>query len=73
MQLRWLVRKYPKPTVEEVKELYNEGGMSLSQCYNSLKKPDERILQILVHMNCPDRGLGNYWVDAPVVEEMVDE
>jgi hypothetical protein len=28
-----------------------------------------KVLQMLVLMNCPERGHGEYWVDVPVVEE----
>lgn len=74
MKLRWLVRKYPKPTKGEVKELYNEGCMPLSRCYSVLKKPDEKVLQVFI----PDEFWCNIdnagtWVDVPIVEEMVDD
>lgn len=65
MQLRWLIK-----SAHEID--YASDSLQLIQSklwYNQ----NNKVLQMLVHINCPERGLGNYWVDIPVVEEMVDD
>lgn len=67
MKLRWLVKKYPQPTVDEVKALRERTGEGMMWCKKQLSKPDEKVLQLCV---------GEYtleWVDVPTVEVFINE
>lgn len=61
MQLRWLVKRYPKASTEEVKKLMKETGKGVEWCKRQLNKPDERILQGLTYFE--------EWLTIPTVVE----
>ena len=75
MKLRWLIRKYPKPTMEECEALLEQDGSicTLGQAYGKLKKTDEKVLQVQNHYINQDNGeVVDIWVDIHVFVEEVE-
>jgi hypothetical protein len=72
MKIRWLIKKYPNPTFEEVCKYRDEHACGVEAAKKALKKPNEKVLQVLVTMNHPGKGFGDYWVDVPVEEIVVN-
>lgn len=72
MRLRWLVRKYPKASIDEVKDLRDRTGQGIEWCKKQLNKPDETFLQVYVpYCNVAGKAI---WVDVPIeIEEIPNE
>ena len=70
MQLRWLIKKYPKASVQEIKEYRDKTGCGIVEAKKILNRPDERVLQYRKPIIID--GIETYWSvdweDVPVVE-----
>lgn len=74
MKLRWLVKKYPQPTVEDKVKAIREAKAGGREYIPLVSRPDEKILQVLDYdlFNSEEREYG-LWVDVPVVVSYVYE
>lgn len=64
MELRWLVKQYPKPSVAQVREYRDQNCMGMVEAKNALLRRDVKSLQY--------RDSSTEWVDVPTVYEPGD-
>lgn len=74
MKFRWLIKKYPEGTCEEIDHIYGEDGICCGTIKRRIKKPSTRELQYFVP---PIKGSGafleeGYWITVPEVIEEVE-
>jgi hypothetical protein len=72
MNLRWLVKKYPKASVAEIKAYKDIHACGVVAASKALNKPDEKVLQTYTIVGYDTNLHPTYdWVDIPVVVEIM--
>lgn len=75
MKLRWLIKKYPQPTKEEMEHFLqrSEGIVSKWEMEKYIRegfeKLNEKVLQVWIPYDCENIQGSNCWQDVPIVVE----